>query len=164
MKIDTDKQLIASELLFTAIAEELANGHDASFTVTGMSMWPFILHGRDTVILTSCDTSQLQKGDVILFQTPLKNYMLRRITGLKDNQFETTGDGNCFRDGWFDKGCIIGKVTEIDRDGKRIDTDCFKWKMIFRIWMALFPVRSCLLELLRFAGKIKARIRKYVGR
>ena len=162
MNANTAKQKIAPELLFPAIEAELAEGRNVSFTVTGMSMWPFICHGRDQVILSPCDTSQLKVLDIVLFQTPLKNYMLHRITGLKENTFETTGDGNCFHDGWFDKDCIVGKVTAIYRNGKRIDCNSFLWKMIFCIWTFLFPVRKYLLKSLRFIGMLKARIRKHV--
>ena len=43
-------------------------------------MWPFICHGRDRVVLSSCTPDQLKVGDIVLFQTPLGNYMLHRIT------------------------------------------------------------------------------------
>lgn len=102
----SEKRLISSSVLFAAIEEELQNRHQASFTITGMSMWPFLCHGRDKVIITACAAADLKKGDIVLLQTPLGNYLLHRVTGRKTGIFETTGDGNCFRDGWFPDACL----------------------------------------------------------
>ena len=94
------QEQLPSKDLFAAIEEQLALGRKALFTVTGMSMWPFICHGRDSVIVEAGVPDLLRVGDIVLLQTPMTNYMLHRITGLKEDSFETTGDGNCFRDGW----------------------------------------------------------------
>lgn len=45
--MQTEKRWITAQLLFSAISKELASHRRASFTVTGMSMWPFLCHGRD---------------------------------------------------------------------------------------------------------------------
>ena len=45
--MDNNTMRISSEILFAAVEEQLAAGRSASFTVTGMSMWPFLCHGRD---------------------------------------------------------------------------------------------------------------------
>ena len=76
----SEKRLISSSVLFAAIEEELQNRHQASFTITGMSMWPFLCHGRDKVIITACAAADLKKGDIVLLQTPLGNYLLHRVT------------------------------------------------------------------------------------
>ena len=55
---------ISSEILFAAVEEQLAAGRSASFTVTGMSMWPFLCHGRDRVIVTGCSPDDLAVGDI----------------------------------------------------------------------------------------------------
>lgn len=96
MKIE--KQLLSSELLFSAVEALLAEGRQAAFTVTGMSMWPFLCHGRDQVIVEAFQSNTLRRGDIILLQTQLQNYLLHRITKINTNRFVTTGNGNCFRD------------------------------------------------------------------
>lgn len=42
-----EKRWISAKLLFSAISEQLAENRQAAFTVTGMSMWPFICQMRD---------------------------------------------------------------------------------------------------------------------
>ena len=133
--------------------------HQASFTVTGMSMWPFICHGRDKVIVEKVDPEKLKKGDIILLQTPLGNYLLHRITRIKDDCLETTGDGNCFRDGWFPRSCVRARVAKIIRKEKEMDCDDFGWKMIFGIWGICFPIRRYLLAALRGISRMKNRFR-----
>ena len=151
----TEKKLISSKILFTAISEQLAEQRQAVFTVTGMSMWPFICHGRDQVVVGVCNSGSLKRGDIVLLQTPPGNYLLHRITKLKSDRFETTGDGNCFRDGYFPFSCIRAKVVKIIRKGKVIDCTSLGWKLIFRLWMFLYPIRKYIFCIWHY-------IRKYV--
>lgn len=100
---------------------------------------------------------RFKKGDIVLFQTPFKNYILHRITKKTVNGFETTGDGNCFRDGMFPYSCIKARVVKIIRKGKEIDCSSVWWKCIFHLWMFLFPIRKCLLKILRKISVVKMR-------
>ena len=162
MTHETQTKRLAPELLFAAVEEQLALGRKASFTVTGISMWPFIASRRDQVVVAACNPEKLHVGDIILFQTPLGNYMLHRITALKSGSFETTGDGNCFRDGWFPRSCVRAKVETITRNGRTIDCSRFGWRHIFTVWRILFPLRKPLLRLMKRLGAIKARLRKWI--
>ena len=47
----SEKHLISEHILFEEIRGQLAAGRMVSFTVTGMSMWPFLCHGRDRVVI-----------------------------------------------------------------------------------------------------------------
>ena len=151
----SEKRWISSEELFSAIDKLLAEGRQAAFTVTGMSMWPFLCHGRDQVIVEACQPDTLRRGDIVLLQTHLGNYLLHRITRKTGDGVVTTGDGNCFRDGEFSFSRIRAKVVSLVRNGKVIECSGWKWKVISQIWMALFPVRKWM-----FA--VWFRIRKYV--
>lgn len=161
-----EKRWISSEALFSAVEELLAENRQAIFTVTGMSMWPFLCHGRDQAVVEHCNPETLKKGDIVLFQTVLGNYMLHRVTGLEENRFETTGDGNCFRDGWFSADCAKARAVTLIRKGQKIDCRSPVWKLIFHVWMFLFPVRKYLLCLLvKFSRwKNMADVRKAVER
>lgn len=155
MSMDIEKQLISSKELFSAIEELLAEGRQAAFTVTGMSMWPLLCHGRDQVVVEACLPDLLRRGDIILLQTHLENYLLHRITKKTATGVVTTGDGNCFRDGEFSFSCIRAKVVSLVRNGKTVKCSGWKWNVMSQIWMALFPIRK-----LMFA--VWFRIRKYV--
>lgn len=154
------KRFISSEDLFSAIQEVLDEKRQAVFTVTGMSMWPFLCHGRDRVVVESCAGNEVRKGDAVLLKTPCGNYLLHRVTGISDSCFVTTGDGNCFRDGSFDFSCICARVTRMIRKGKIIDCSQRRWRFLFRLWMLLFPVRGILLKTLVLCSRIKNGLKK----
>lgn len=114
----------------------------ASFTVTGMSMWPLICHGRDKVIIEKADRRNIRIGDIILYRVTEEQYILHRVTRLEKNCFQTTGDGNLHRDPFMPYNSIVARVCKIIRNEKEILCDDLKWKIITRIWMFLFPVRK----------------------
>lgn len=150
----TERQWISSKILFTAISEQLAKDRRASFTITGMSMWPLLCHGRDQVIVEKVNAENLRKGDIILYRIADDRYILHRITRLKETCFQTTGDGNTFRDPWMPYDCVTARASGIVRNGRTIDCSRLRWKAVFRIWMLLFPVRKWM-----FAGWF--HIRRY---
>lgn len=150
-----EKHWISSEALFLAVQESLSQGKMASFTVTGMSMWPFLCHGRDRVVVKACQPANVKKGDIVLLQTSLGNYLLHRVTKVTGQGFETTGDGNCFRDGCFPFLCLRAKVVKLIRKGKEIDCSLWYWRMVFFIWNLFFPIRKELLWLLRKISQLK---------
>ena len=90
-----------------------------------------------------------------LLQTPLGNYLLHRVTKVTALDFETTGDGNCFRDGYFPFLCLRAKVVKLIRKGKEIDCSLWYWRIVFFIWNLLFPIRKELLWLLRKISRLK---------
>lgn len=145
--------------LFSVIEPMLEEGNQAVINVSGMSMWPFICHNRDQVVLEKCDETRLKKGDVILFRPIPEKYILHRITTLEKDYFETTGDGNCFRDGRFRYGCIRAKAVRFIRKGKTIDCESPLWKAVFALWCALYPIRPFLLRTLRRIGRLKSKLR-----
>lgn len=112
----------------------------AVFTVTGMSVWPLICHGRDQVIVERVQSEDLELGDIVLYRISEEHYILHRVTGLRDKTFQITGDGNFFRDPFVPYNCLIAKVSTVIRDGKVIPCNSWKWKRIFLLWMALFQI------------------------
>lgn len=136
--------IISERSLFPIVKEMLAEGKTVRFTVSGNSMWPLIIHNRDSVLLTSCDREHLNKGDIILFHAGVEHYVLHRITSVKPGGYITTGDGNLHRDGFIQSEDVIAKVEQIYRKDKVISCHKWYWKLIFRIWMSMFPIRKSL--------------------
>ncbi|MCH3987606.1 MAG: S24/S26 family peptidase [Lachnospiraceae bacterium] len=151
--MQTEKRWISSQILFSEIKMQLAEGRQAAFTVTGMSMWPCLCHGRDQVILEKLKRMP-EVGDIVLYKTK-EQYLLHRVTKIKNDKFETTGDGNFYHDGWFSNDCIIGRAVALIRNKKKINCDSIRWKVFSRLWILFYPFR-------RPAFCIWFRIRRYI--
>lgn len=151
--MDDLNMIISEKHLFPLIEEMLSLGKETRFTVSGNSMFPLLCHQRDSVLLSQCDVKKLRKGDIILFTVMNKqHYVLHRITRVLKNGFVTTGDGNCHRDGFIPFENVVAKVKIVYRKDRIIHVDELKWKMLFRIWMMLFPIRK---EMIYLIQKIK---------
>ncbi len=135
---------VSQEELFSVVKELLREGQRARFTVSGNSMWPWLIHQRDNVVLESADRSKLKIGDIILFQTELGNYVLHRIIGKRPGGFITAGDGNLHKDGFVPREKVVARVSLIYRKNLIISCGSWRWKIISWIWMVLFPVRRYL--------------------
>lgn len=148
------KKYVLSKDFFPPLIACIDAGQNASFRITGYSMWPLLCHRRDSVVLTACEKENLQVGDIVLLQRDEEHYLLHRITKIKGEIMETTGDGNLFRDGVFPLDWVKAKAVSINRKGKTIHCEDLRWKIVFRVWMALFPVRGPLLKALRFWSRL----------
>ena len=148
-------KFISTHDLFPVMLSMMHEGHKVAFTISGYSMWPFLAQDRDKVILESVKTEELKVGDIILFQRPDNEYALHRITRIRQNYFESTGDGNCFRDGWFPMSCIKAKAITLIRKDKPMSCNSLFWKSVFYLWMKLYPIRRILLRTLKLISKIK---------
>lgn len=152
------KQYVQPGELFPAIQEMLDMGFEVEFTVTGNSMWPLLRHGRDTVILKSRKSKKLKVGDIVLMKVGEGRYLLHRITSVRDNAIQTTGDGNCFRDGWFSQDCVIGYAVRVKRKGEELFLDERKWRISAAIWRILFPFRKQIFKSWNLYKRIACRV------
>lgn len=146
---------ISGKMLFPLIIEQLEQGKTVRMTVSGRSMMPWIVDNRDEVELVSACADNLKKGDIILFQPCDDKYVLHRIVKESPGGYITAGDGNLYLDGMVAYNRVIAKAVRIWRKGKSIDCDAGSWKLVFRIWMLLYPVRKYLLKLLYLWGRVK---------
>lgn len=152
--------VVSERNLFPMIESMLAEGKKVRFRVSGNSMWPFVVHNRDSVLLVSCDRTRLKKGDIILFETVGQHHILHRITKVKKGGYITTGDGNLHRDGFVPEDAVRAKVECIYRKGKKIDCGRWYWKIVFGLWMVAFPVRGGVRKAIRWGRLQFQRIRR----
>lgn len=151
--MEVHEKMITSKVLFQAIQEQLAENRQAVFTVTGRSMWPFLYHRRDQVIVEKAEKETLKRGDIVLFRVSDEQYLLHRITKLSKDTFQTTGDGNYCRDMPVPYEYIIGKVCAVIRKEKKIYCNDWRWKVLSKMWMLAFPIRRPLVQMWKFVRK-----------
>ena len=148
---------ISTQDFFPMLESVLAEGKQSSFTVSGSSMLPFIGHNRDQVVVTACDPQTVRRGDIVLMRCPGGNYVLHRVVHVRDQMLLTLGDGNLHYDPPVPLSCVRARVTVILRKGKQIDCTKKRWKLIFELWMRLFPIRKMLFRIIRLISRLKGK-------
>ena len=111
------------------ILDMLKNGNTVSLVVKGNSMFPFLISGRDKVLLKAV-TNPLKKGDIVLYKNRNSKHILHRISKVdKNGNFEIIGDGQLVADYPVSAENIVAKVVKVIRKDKEFDSKSFVWKV-----------------------------------
>ena len=111
------KLTVPLETLLPSALEFLEEGTPVILPVKGNSMLPFIIGGRDNVLISR--QPSVREGDVVLAHTTAGSYVIHRIIGMGDGHITLKGDGNlkgtetCLPEG------ILGTVLEIQKPSGR---------------------------------------------
>jgi len=123
-------------------------GVRVTFPVKGQSMLPFIIGGKESVILRR--PGVIGVGDVVLAWVDGSRYVVHRIIRIDDDRITLMGDGNV----GVTEHCLLGdikaRVTHVvSADNKERDLHN-RWRMLAaRLWYWLRPVRRYLLAIYR---------------
>ena len=132
--MDTDQ-------LLSAYRELLPQVDTLPLIISGNSMSPFLVHGRDTVFLSAV-RRPLKVGDMVLYQRDSGHYILHRICGLEgDDRFTIVGDAQTVREPHVRQDQIFGLVVRVERKGKRQAPGTFWWEFFEKIWVRMIPLR-----------------------
>lgn len=124
------------------------NHKSVTFVVRGNSMNPFLVCGRDKVILVPPQKPTV--GQVVLAEFKPKVYALHRIIKIEGNKITMRGDGNLLsQKEIFEESNIVGTAEAFIRKGEKIDTDSIKWRIYSTVWHWLRPIRRLLLSFYR---------------
>ena len=115
------------------VVEVLKSGESVQIHPQGNSMMPFICPGRDEVIISPV-YKELRKYDIILFRSRETGVLtLHRITDVDHQTYYACGD-NQYRTEPVERDQIFGVVTEIIRNGKRINTEDLTYRFLARLY------------------------------
>ena len=121
-------------------------GVTVTFPVTGQSMLPFIIGGKESVILHR--PVLIDVGDVVLAWVDGNRYVVHRIIRIDGDRITLMGDGNV----GVTEHCLLGdikaRVTHVvSADNKERDLHN-RWRMLAaRLWYWVRPVRRYLLAI-----------------
>ena len=145
--------VLANDVLLPEVVRLLDEGERVKLRVKGDSMLPFIVGGRDSVVLGK--TELLHKGDIALAHLADGRYVLHRILAIADERVTLMGDGNLYGTEECHRRDIAGVAVKILRNGKYIDCtspdECSK----ATLWRVLKPFRRYLLGIYRQIEKLK---------
>ena len=152
-----------SDALIMAEAIRLVNeGVSVTFPVNGCSMLPFIVGGRDSVILEK--PVDLCVGDVVLaltipdnvlhLENVEKHYVIHRIVALSGEDVVLMGDGNLVQREFCKQSDVYAKVVcVVQPNGKKSLQSSWRFRIASKIWYILLPVRNYLLWIYRKVKK-----------
>ena len=119
----------------------LSQGKEVSITITGNSMSPFLVHGRDKIMISPPD-GVWKKGDMAFFVRANGKYIMHRICRVEKNgDCFFIGDAQQYIEGPIAPEQIFGKITSVQRKGKWIGKEDFWWRFFERIWINIIPFR-----------------------
>ena len=119
--------------------------------VSGNSMAPFLVHGRDTVWLRAIK-GKLRPGDMVLYQRDSGQYILHRICKIKKGRYTLVGDAHSVVERGIRRDQIFARVCQVERKGKILRPGSFRWFFFARVWIRMIPLRR---PLLRLTARIK---------
>ena len=121
--------------------------------VSGSSMSPFLIHGRDTVYLSRL-TRPVRRGDILLYQRRNGKYVLHRVWKVCPDSYTMVGDAQTVLEPGIRDDQIIAIVTAADRKGKRMAPGGFWWEFFEKAWIRMVPLRRPVQRLYSlFCGK-----------
>ena len=142
-----NKKRISLEELYPAIKESLDTGGTVELPITGTSMLPLLVQGRDTVLIKKADT--VKKGDIIFYRRDDGHFVLHRIVGKDEKGYILCGDNQWKKEYGILERHIIAVVKTVNRKGKDIKTDNFGYMLYSSLWMLVLPIRKYILYISR---------------
>lgn len=148
--IGTDSILLPNALLLEEVEKMLADEQSVILKATGNSMLPFIVGGRDSVLIRrTSEVEPLQIGRIVLAHLPDSRYVLHRIVRICGTRVILMGDGNVRETENCRISDIAGVVTKIIRNNRDVDCDAKLERHKVKIWGRLLPIRRYLLYIYR---------------
>ena len=124
------------------------DGFSVTLPVAGRSMLPFIIGGRESVILTP--PANLRRGIVALAWVEDKRYVLHRIERIEGDRVTLMGDGNLAGKEHCRLADIKAMATHVVDSSHKRHYLYTRWrKAASEIWRKLLPIRRYLIFLIR---------------
>ncbi|MBR5191387.1 MAG: S24/S26 family peptidase [Clostridia bacterium] len=150
---NVNKKKISLQEIYPVIKEKIENGGTVQLPITGTSMLPLLVWGRDTVELTKCENPQ--KYDIIFYRRDDEHFVLHRIVGKNEKGFILCGDNQVQKEYGINETHIIAVVKSITRKGKTFSVNKFSYKIYVKLWTLILPFRNIILVPLRKIGLLK---------
>lgn len=139
-------KVVAPEVLMEDLLKTMEETQTVPLVISGSSMTPFLVHGRDTVYLSKIQRP-LKKGDMILYRRDSGAYILHRICDLDGETYTLVGDAQTQREPGIRREQVLALVTAVRRKGRLLQPGSFWWEFFEKIWLRLIPLRPVIVRI-----------------
>lgn len=145
------------------IGEELRKNGVVVTRTEGDSMWPLLRNHRDVVVIERvAEGERLHKYDVALYRRDEQStYTLHRVLKVRGNDYVICGDNRWRREYGITDRQVYGRLTELQRNGKRIRTIDLSYRCYVHLWCDLFYMRA-LIVLVKDVPRLGRRLWKKI--
>lgn len=156
--IGTETKKVRLEELFPLISQTLDAGGKVCLPVTGTSMYPTILGGRDQIVLEHPDRPY-KKYDLPLYRRASGQFVLHRIIAVeKDGSFTCCGDHQWKKETGLKPEQMLALTVSITRKGKTFSADHPKYVRWVRFWVLIRPLRAAYYSVGIRLSRLKRRL------
>lgn len=139
-------RVLPPEELMSKLPELLEAAEAVPLIISGGSMAPFLIPGRDTVYLSRV-SRPLKRGDMILYRRDNGQYILHRICAVTGDSYSLVGDAQQLIEQGVAPDQVLALVTAVCRKGKTLGPGNWLWVFFEKIWLRLIPHRRKLVGL-----------------
>ncbi len=150
---DNEIMIPAAEWM-SALKPLMDEGRELKLCPVGSSMVPFVVGGRDAVILCSPKLKKPARGDIALFSREDGLFVLHRIHHIRKDGYYMLGDAQTWIEGPVKADNIQAIATAVIWKNKIIRCDGPGMKFLTKTWLILRPVRPLIFRLYRFFRRI----------
>lgn len=141
----TESIIPATEWM-AAIKPLLDDGLTLKISPSGLSMYPFLVGGRDEVLLRSAETKKLRRGDITLYSREDGLHVLHRIHHIKNNEYYMLGDAQTGIEGPIARKNVHAVAEAVIWKNNQIGCDDILLSFLVNIWLLLRPVRPIIIR------------------
>lgn len=141
-----EKKRVRLEDILPVIEEKLDAGGTVKLPITGTSMLPLLVQGRDTVTLAKPELP-LKKFDLPFYRRHDGVFVLHRIISVDSGSYTMCGDNQWVKETGVSDDMIIGIVCEITRKGKSFSSNNMRYRIYVWLWHLLMPIRKYIVKL-----------------
>ena len=146
--------MLSGSAISEIMSPVLKKGALFRFQAKGFSMSPFI-RDRDIITVSNVGSRAIQIGAVAVVVNPVNNALIvHRIVKKAENTIMLKGDNCIDPDGMFSHSSIIGIVTKIERDKKKVKFGVGFGGTVIAFGSRTGLLNNLLLPLLRKAKKL----------
>lgn len=142
-------KIVSPDLVMEPLLGLLEETTAVPLVISGSSMTPFLVPGRDTVYLSKV-RGPLKRGDMVLYQRENGRYILHRIFLADKETYTMVGDAQTELETGIRKDQIRAIVIAVRRKGKLLQKGSFWWNFFGNVWIRMVPLRPTIRSIYSF--------------